>query len=89
MSTGKKRPTAASLTIRNLDPKVKERLRKKAAQRGHSMEAEAREVLAAALAPSAAENPLSGAALIERLANLRKELDAAGVELVIPDRHES
>lgn len=31
----------ASLTIRKLDPKVKERLRLQAAQHGHSMEEEA------------------------------------------------
>jgi plasmid stability protein len=31
----------SSITIRNLDPAFKERLRVRAAQRGHSMEAEA------------------------------------------------
>ena len=31
----------SSITIRNLDPAVKERLRVRAAQHGHSMEAEA------------------------------------------------
>jgi plasmid stability protein len=35
----------ASLTIRNLDPTIKERLRVRAAERGHSMEAEARRIL--------------------------------------------
>lgn len=39
----------ASLTIRNLDPAVKERLRVRAATHGHSMEAEARRILQAAL----------------------------------------
>jgi antitoxin FitA len=39
----------ASVTIRNLDPAVKERLRVRAAQHGHSMEAEAREILKTAL----------------------------------------
>ena len=39
----------ASLTIRNLDPAVKERLRIRAATHGHSMEAEARRILQAAL----------------------------------------
>ena len=42
MQTGK-RP--ASITIRNLDPAIKERLRVRAAQHGHSMEAEARRIL--------------------------------------------
>jgi antitoxin FitA len=39
----------ASVTIRNLDPAVKERLRVRAAQHRHSMEAEAREILKTAL----------------------------------------
>lgn len=39
------------LTVRNLDPGVKDRLRKRAAEHGRSMEAEVREILAAAVAP--------------------------------------
>jgi plasmid stability protein len=35
----------ATLTIRNLDGALKERLRIRAAQHGHSMEAEVREIL--------------------------------------------
>ena len=35
----------ATLTIRNLDPALKERLRVRAAQHGHSMEAEVRDIL--------------------------------------------
>ena len=35
----------ATLTIRNLDAAVKERLRVRAAQHGHSMEAEVRDIL--------------------------------------------
>jgi plasmid stability protein len=35
----------SSITIRNLDPTIKERLRVRAAQHGHSMEAEARQIL--------------------------------------------
>jgi len=38
-------PSMSSITIRNLDPAVKERLRVRAAQHGHSMEAEARRIL--------------------------------------------
>lgn len=34
-----------TLTIRNLDPALKERLRVRAAQHGHSMEAEVRQIL--------------------------------------------
>lgn len=39
----------ASITIRNLDDKVKQRLRVRAAEHGHSMEQEARDILQAAL----------------------------------------
>jgi plasmid stability protein len=39
----------SSITIRNLDPTVKERLRIRAAQHGHSMEAEARSILQSTL----------------------------------------
>ncbi len=47
-------PAAASITIRNLDPAVKERLRVRAAQHGQSMEAEARVILQTALTPQGA-----------------------------------
>jgi len=39
----------SSVTIRDLDPALKERLRARAAERGHSMAAEARDILQAAL----------------------------------------
>jgi plasmid stability protein len=42
----------SSITIRNLDPAIKERLRIRAAERGHSMEAEARRILQTTLTPS-------------------------------------
>lgn len=42
----------SSITIRNLDPAIKERLRVRAAEHGHSMEAEARRILKAALSRS-------------------------------------
>lgn len=35
----------ASITIRNLDDDIKQRLRVRAAERGHSMEEEARDIL--------------------------------------------
>ena len=44
-------PASASITIRNLDPALKEGLRVRAAQHGHSMEAEARCIMETALAP--------------------------------------
>jgi plasmid stability protein len=40
----------ATITVRRLDPNTKARLRVRAAQHGRSMEAEAREILKAALA---------------------------------------
>jgi plasmid stability protein len=43
----------ATLIIRNLDQAVKERLRVRAAEHGHSMEAEARRILQTALGQSA------------------------------------
>ena len=40
----------ASITVRNLDDDLKRRLRIRAAERGHSMEQEVREILRVALA---------------------------------------
>jgi plasmid stability protein len=44
----------SSITIRNLDPAIKERLRVRAAEHGHSMEAEARRILQTSLSASGA-----------------------------------
>jgi plasmid stability protein len=49
MQTGEAPVSMSSITIRNLDPSIKERLRVRAAQHGHSMEAEARRILQSAL----------------------------------------
>ena len=47
----------ASITIRNLDDRLKRRLRIRAAQHGRSMEAEAREIIRQAVGqPSAPKN---------------------------------
>jgi antitoxin FitA len=43
----------SSITIRNLDPEIKQRLRVRAAQHGRSMEAEARRILQTALSAAA------------------------------------
>ena len=45
----------SSITIRRLDESIKKRLRLRAAQRGRSMEEEAREILKAALATDPAD----------------------------------
>lgn len=47
-------PAPASITIRNLDPAIKELLRIRAAQHGQSMEAEARRILQTVLTPQEA-----------------------------------
>ena len=41
-----------TLTIRNVEPEIHAALRQKAAENGHSMEAEARQLLKANLAPN-------------------------------------
>jgi plasmid stability protein len=71
----------SSITIRNLDSSVKERLRIRAAEHGHSMEAEARRILQAAL-KSAARAPASN--LYERIRALVDPL--GGIDLDLPPR---
>jgi plasmid stability protein len=65
----------ASITIRKLDPKLKQKLRVRAAAHGRSMEEEAREILRAALATE----PGSGKHLVH---SIRSRFERAGfVEL--------
>lgn len=71
----------ASLNVRQLDPKLKERLRVRAAQHGRSMEAEARAILKAALDDTTQE---TGADLV---ADIRRRFaPLGGVELELPSR---
>ena len=70
----------ASITVRNLDDDVKQRLRVRAAVNGRSMEAEAREILKSALAVEAEPTKNLGTAIRERFAPY------GGVELDIPPR---
>lgn len=56
----------ASLTIRNLDSAIKERLRVRAAEHGRSMEAEARVILQSALHPFATPRETNLAEAIRR-----------------------
>lgn len=70
----------ATLTIRRLDPEVKERLRQRAARHGRSMEAEAREILKQALAA----RPETGAELYAAIR--RRFAPLGGVELDLPPR---
>ena len=69
----------ASLTIRNLDDGVKRGLRIRAAERGHSMEEEAREILRQAVRGEAASSHL-GVAIHRRFAAL------GGADLDLPER---
>ena len=70
----------ASITIRKLDESVKERLRVRAAEHGHSMEQEARNILAAALA----QTPRTGE---ELLRSIRARVEPyGGFELELPPR---
>ncbi|TXN78587.1 plasmid stabilization protein [Methylobacterium sp. WL8] len=59
---------AATITIRNLDGRVKERLRIRAAMNGRSMEAEARSILAVALAVEVDDAPDLAEAIRRRVA---------------------
>lgn len=69
----------ASLTIRNLDDDLKQRLRVRAAENGHSMEEEMRRILRHALAAPVAPRNLA-ASIHARMAPL------GGVELEIEPR---
>ena len=69
----------ASMTIRNLDDDIKQRLRVQAAEHGHSMEEEARAILRAALTEPVSPTNLARA-IRARFAPL------GGVELDIPPR---
>ena len=64
-----------TLTIRNVDTTVKERLRVRAAQHGRSMEAELRAILNEALASAGRREPNLAEAIRRRVAPL------GGVEL--------
>lgn len=69
----------ANLTIRRIDPAVKDRLRVRAARHGRSMEEEARQILGEACAP--AQAPTSLGDLTQSLFGC-----AGGVELELPLR---
>ena len=69
----------ASITIRDLEPELKERLRVRAARRRRSMEEEARVILRAAIAESAMP-PM-------RLADsIRRRFRGTGIDLQLPAR---
>lgn len=69
----------ASITIRNLDDRLKRQLRVRAAEHGRSMEEEAREILRQAVGAGAVSRDL-GQAIHRRFAAI------GGVELELPER---
>jgi plasmid stability protein len=71
--------TVSAVSIRNLDDRVKERLRLRAARHGRSMEAEVRVILTEAVREAGDEEGLVPV-LMNRFAEL------GGVELEIPPR---
>jgi plasmid stability protein len=81
MQIGETPTSMSSITIRNLDPAIKERLRIRAAEHGHSMEAEARRILQTTL--KAPERP-PGRNLYERIHARFAPL--GGVDLELPPR---
>lgn len=81
MAPKSRRPSGASIVIRNLDPAVKKKLRVRGAQHGRSMEAEARAVLERSVAEG---GPSQSESLYDRI---RARLGATGgVDLEIPPR---
>lgn len=70
----------ASMTIRDIDEKLKSRLRVQAARRGHSMEEEARDILRSALSVEPARTRALVAAIRAHIEPL------GGVELDIAPR---
>ena len=70
----------SAITIRNVDPELKRRLRIRAATSGHSMEEEARNILRAELA-------VQDDAPTDLYQQIRHHLDPlGGVDLPLPDR---
>jgi len=76
----------ASITIRKLDETTKRRLRTRAAQHGHSMEQEAREILKNELnaATPRLTRPKTGADFVKAIRDIFEPL--GGVDLDIPPR---
>ncbi|WP_433601770.1 FitA-like ribbon-helix-helix domain-containing protein [Nocardia sp. CA-135953] len=81
--------TPTNLNVRNLDPAIKATIQRRATRHGRSMEAEVRDILtrAATEGETSTPSPLSGAALLARLAELRQALDGDVPEIGV--RHEN
>ena len=66
------------LTVRDLDPQVKDKLRRRAARHGRSMEAEVRQILTAAVE--------AGGEPIDLVSSIREHFADVRLELALPDR---
>ena len=75
----------ATLTIRNLDDAVRDRLRQRAAEHGHSMEEEVRQILRQVVKP--ADPAATGEGLGSRIHNHFAQL--GGIELDLPSRSDT
>ena len=71
----------SSLTIRNLEPETKDRLRRRATSHGRSMQDEAKQILQSVLAAPA---PAPGRTLYERI-RARVE-PIGGIDIEVPER---
>ena len=74
----------ATLTIRNIDPEVKKRVRVRAAENGRSMEAELRQIINDAVGNAPDATRETGRDLAEAIR--RRFAPYGGVELDIPPR---
>jgi len=72
----------AQVLVRNLDDDVKERLRLRAREHGHSMEEEIRDILRQALADDGAPAPRLGSRIAARFAGRAVVVIVAAVEAV-------
>ena len=75
----------ATLTIRNLDDAVRDRLRQRAAEHGHSMEEEVRQILRQVVKP--ADTAANSEGLGSRIHNHFARL--GGAELDLPSRSDT
>jgi len=76
----------ASLTIRNIDQKLKSQLRMRAARHARSMEAEARTILRDALRDSPSSGEFVSAGGLASAIAKRLQAAGGGVDLDIPPR---
>ena len=79
MQTSQTPRRMSSITIRKLDPALKDRLRIRAAEHGQSMEAEVRDILKATL-----QGPAPTRTLYERIRALVEPV--GGIDLYLPPR---